>query len=507
MTDFLVDSGKSEADSCPQTNMQALFAWLDAPPLLDASDELAPLVDHLEFLRTSQESPQQRTSALDRLYTRSISVFKSLLPSLTGVDLPVPIPRKTRQLAHSLQELLQTLAVDLLATFGTDDIQQNCELSQRQKLTLWRCLNALSQHLLISNLAASPASNGIWRQLHQIYETVRRQGLEGNVPEEAPSSLQNVYFSAILLGCAQPASFTSSEIKFIVACIEKFVDLVDSTGDAEKKTSATFWIDPSRDAAALACSRKSAPPDTLVHYFSCNRLASQLKQQLALLEDGVSPPQIDLPDFAATPAGHGVLRRLIAYWGEPGKRRFPRRRQNYRAALCSGLHSVWHLFQDGDAATIETSSWMITNESPNGYALMHVSGKMGGISVGDIAAIRTESGGRWQICMVRWALSENQEHLELGLQILATRAEPAHLARPSDTGAPGQLPVLILPEIKALQATEMLVVPTGTLESQPVKLVLVVEKENIEVREVKSTRLGEQNSHIEVFSIEPDTLP
>ncbi len=109
--------------------------------------------------------------------------------------------------------------------------------------------------------------------------------------------------------------------------------------------------------------------------------------------------------------------------------------------------------------------------------------------------------------MVRWALSENQEHLELGLQILATRAVPAHLARPSETGTTVRLPVLILPEIRALHSTEMLVIPTGTLENQPLKLVLVLEKENLEVREVKSTHLDEQNSHIEIFSIEPDTLP
>lgn len=30
-----------------------------------------------------------------------------------------------------------------------------------------------------------------------------------------------------------------------------------------------------------------------------------------------------------------------------------------------------------------------------------------------------------KVCIIRWALSENQEHLELGLQILATDAVPA----------------------------------------------------------------------------------
>ncbi|MFZ4535265.1 hypothetical protein [Propionivibrio sp.] len=388
------------------------------------------------------------------------------------------------------------------------DDHLNREPLQAQDLALWRDLYALSQHLLISNLAASPAGVGIWQQLHQAYDTARRLGLASNTPENAASTLQNIYFSAVLLGCAQPASLTSCEVNFVAAYLGNFADWIDSTNSIPAKTPATFWIDPACDAAAFACSRKTAPPDTPVLYFSCDRLATLLKTQLASLEAGGAPQQINLPDFAGTPAGHGVLRRLITSWGEPSKRRFPRRRQNYRAVLCSGLDSLWRLFQDGDAAeTIETSSWMITNESPDGYTAMHVSGKTGGMSVGDVTAIRTETGDNWQICIIRWALSENQEHLELGLQILATCAVPALLALPAETGGFGRLPVLILPKIQALRSTEMLVVPSGALVKQANKLVLVVEKENIEVREVRSTRLDEQNSQIAVFSIEPDTLP
>jgi hypothetical protein len=174
--------------------------------------------------------------------------------------------------------------------------------------------------------------------------------------------------------------------------------------------------------------------------------------------------------------------------------------------LCAGLGNLWTLFQDGDAALVETSSWMVTNESPDGYAVMHVSGKTGTMSVGDVTAIRTESGEDWQICIVRWALSENQEHLEFGLQILATHAVPAFLAVPANADADDsrRLSVLILPEIPALRATEMLVVPSGALNNQRKNFVLVVEKDNLEVREMRSTHLDERNSQIEVFSIEPD---
>lgn len=477
----------------PQVDLSPVFSWLDAPPPANAADALSPLLKQLVCLRSGQCAPAQHALALERLYARSTSVVATLTPSLT--DASLPLQRKTRQLVRSMQDVLLTLADELFATLNSDTVQ----LAQRD-ITLWRCLEALAQHLLISDLAASPAGNGIWRQLHQTYEMALRLQIADHQPEGASCRLQDVYYSAVLLGCAQPASFTSTEVDFVATYLKNFAERVDLAPTASPK----FWIDPRRDAPPIASARKPLPPDTPARQFSCDRITTGLKQQLSALEAGSTPAQLKLPEFAATPAGRGVLRRLISYWGAPGKRRFPRRRQSYRAALCAGLDNLWHLFQEGEAAAIETSSWMITNESPDGYAAMHVSGRTGSLSVGDLIAIRTESGDNWQICIVRWALSENQEHLELGLQILATRAVPALLALPATTEGRKRLSVLILPKIKTLRPTEMLVVPTGTLNDHSRNLILVIEKENIEIREVRSTQLDEQNSHIEVFSIEPD---
>ena len=505
MTNSMMDSDRIESTAFSQTGLHAISSWLDAPPPLNTPDDLLPLLSHLATLRASQVTPEQRALVLERLYTRSISVLKTLLPALSSVALPIPITRKTRQLIRSLQNLLRTLAEDLLAAHNSDDGEQIHGQRQAPDLTLWRGLYALAQHLLISNLAASPAAIGIWQQLHQTYNTARRLDLVSHMPEGVSGTIQNIYFSSIVLACAQPASFTSREVDFVAAYLGRFADRIDPIPITASKTPAAFWIDPARDAGGSACSRKSAPPETSILYFSCARLAALLREQLAALEAGEPPRQINLPDFAGTPAGRGVLRRLITYWGEPGKRRFPRRRQNYRSVLCVGLDSLWRLFQEGDETSIETSSWMITNESPDGYAVMHVSGKTGGMSVGDVTAIRTESGDNWQICIVRWALSENHEHIELGLQILATRAVPAFLALPAVANG-ARLSVLILPKIQSLRATEMLVVPSGALDNKPSKLILIVEKENIEIREMKSIRLDEQNSQIEVFSIKPDSL-
>lgn len=166
--------------------------------------------------------------------------------------------------------------------------------------------------------------------------------------------------------------------------------------------------------------------------------------------------------------------------------------------LCVGLDSLWRLFQEGDEAGIETSSWMITNESPDGYAVMHVSGKTGWMSVGDVTAMRTESGENWKSASFAGPCQKIRSILSsvcrLWRRCCASLPGTAHRSqqRCSPVGShPARNP--------GSACDETLVVPSGALENNPGKLILVVEKENIEIREMKSIHLDEQNSQIEVF--------
>ena len=504
MTDSIQDPECIQPAASLRDDLGAMAAWLDTPVPSEAADDLVPLLAHLATLRTSQTTPQLRALTLERLYGRSLSVLDALRPSLT--DASLPLPRHVRLLVRHLQELLRSLAEDLLATPNMVDGHLIRGLREQQARLLQNCLYALSQHLLISDLVASPAGSGVWPLLHKTYAMARRLKVTRITPEGSSCTLQNLYHSALLLGCAQPASFTSREVEFVADFLDRFSDQIEWFHEAPEKLSATFWIDPAHDVAAFACARKSAPTDRPVDYFSCDKLTELLKSQLVALGAGCSASDLNLPTFAETTAGRGVLRRLVAYWGDPDKRRFPRRRQNYRALLCAGLDGLWRLFHNGEDADIETSSWMITNESPDGYAVMHVSGKPGRMSVGDVTAMRTESGTDWKICIIRWALSENQVHFELGLQILATNAVAAFLVQANDSNTPSRLPVLVLPEVPAIRSSEMMIVRSGALASHDQNHVLVFEKQNIAVREVRSTGVDEQNSQIEVFSITPDML-
>lgn len=471
------------------------------------SEQLTQASERLRALSNGQFAPTQRAALLDQAYSECITLVESHLPTL--IELPLPLPRKTRQRIRALQDLLTDLQEILSATLEMHALAMSPgsplppSMAPIETSTLlWRALHALSRHLFISCLTAAPPGLGVWKRLHQTYQRACLTDRSQSRPAGTKNSLQDEYYAAVLLGCAQPSSFTSLEVAFLATYLERFANQVDLTDTIDHDDPASFWIDSTRDAPATPSARKLPPSGITVLHFSCGQLAALLERQLSALESGASPRSLNLPLFAATPAGRGMIGRLINFWGNPGKRRFPRRRQNYRGELCFGFDNLCRLYTPG-AETASTSVWMIINESPDGYAAMHASGPVDTITVGDVVALRTETGTNWQLCVIRWALSENQEHLEIGLQVLAVRAYVGSIARHDVSGPQSPQPVLVLPAAPVLRTQDALLLPSGTLPGEASNYVLIIEKDNISVREIKTEQRDEQTSLIEIYGISP----
>ena len=151
---------------------------------------------------------------------------------------------------------------------------------------------------------------------------------------------------------------------------------------------------------------------------------------------------------------------------------------------------------------------MVTNESPDGYALMHMSGQTDDVRIGDIIALQavdeqTGMSQAWHICIIRWAISENPEHIELGLQILAPSATAVELAPPFDL-AMSKVHALMLPATPPLRPMQSLIVPPGLLRENTRHIIVLMEEENLSIRELQADELCEQTSSVEIFTVSPD---
>lgn len=489
-----------------EARIRNILEWLAAAHDRSGSDDAEQLYRQLHKLRGTPVPISHRIKLLDLLHGHVERVVKAELPRFQKISLPVA--RKMRQRVKQVVDLLEPMTQDYFNSLAELFDPEGGNSLHSPHNSLLRAMQGIVWQIKINHLVAAPIGISLWQQLHAAFRTARRFNLETLPGPRGGGSIQRTYTDILLAAIAQPASFSASELGFINDYIEGSPLCVELSETPPAGAEAIFWLDLDRDFPAHALIRRLPAAESLPLYFACDAIAAEAQRQLSELERGTRAADLNLPAFAETRAGHGVLRRLIKLWGKPAKRRFPRRRQSYRANLCLGLDNLWQLMRHTNSP-VPLSEWMVTNESPDGYALMHVSGDTDDLRIGDVVALQAideqDDDGKapQRICIVRWAISENPEHVELGLQLIASHAIAAEIAQPHELDA-DRVAVLILPETPPLRPSESLLLAPGKIQNTSAPLILLVEKDNLLIREICTENLDEQTSSIEVFSVAPD---
>ena len=78
--------------------------------------------------------------------------------------------------------------------------------------------------------------------------------------------------------------------------------------------------------------------------------------------------------------------------------------------------------------------------------------------------MKSREQGTLYVCLVRWILSNNPEHFELGLQQIAPVVVPA-VYKPNEQAASRAEPVLFFPEMPAQKRAPAVVAPPNRLQS------------------------------------------
>lgn len=467
-----------------------------AGSVVDTSEaEIRSLQQELNSL--GNQSHQQQLATIQALYVRCLLIVDSSIPSLVRTS-ATTAPQSTA----ALLLFLKSLAGSFLRLFG-DSLNGDGKAAEDREKVLHGALDTTARRILIGLLASRRVDKGLWRQFHQIYQLASTNELPQSGPERPGHAFHDVYYSTVLLGCTLPACFSAEDVAFLNTYFRHHGGIIEAHDRETADHTNDFWIAPESDVPALSCSRRRPPPGTAALHFSGNGLARLIRRHLAQLEGGTPPGELELSDFASTPAGKSALRCTAELLDTPRKRRFPRRRQNYRGEMCFGMEPVFRIGAE-PSMRIPSSRWMIINESPDGYAAMHISGKAIPASAGDIAALRTEDSENWQPCLIRWVQSANPEHLELGLQILATRFIPARVTVIPAPGAPApQQAALYFPPAPPVQEYEALLLPANTRLDTSDTMILIIEQGNVSVREVRLGLREEQTARIEIFRIAP----
>ncbi|MDR2188200.1 MAG: hypothetical protein LBE62_09130 [Azonexus sp.] len=493
------NTAESAPLSAASTDIQSILEWLATEHGHRSSHDADQLYGQLFKLRNAPLPLPQRIKLLDLLHSHVEGVVRAELQSFENTSLPAG--RRLRQRIRRITRLLGALSQDYFAALA-----KLLESGGGNALAapLLHAMQALIWQIRISHLLAAPTGVGLWRQLHSAFRTARRLGLETLAGPRGGPSILRVYSNILLAAIALPASFSAAELLFISDYIEGSPLSLDLSAIPPASADSVFWIDPERDSPAQAMVRRIPTRHSQPLYFSAAAIAAETHRQLDELAGNASAASLRLPALAETRSGQSILRRLGERWGKPAKRRFVRRRQFARVNLCPGLDNLWRLMRHSEPPP-ELSEWMVLNESPEGYALMHVKGGTDGLHIGDVVAVQTigeaeDEPKPWCVCLIRWAISDNPEHIELGLQLIASRAIAAEISQPDKLDA-HRVTALILPETLPLRPFESLLVASGQIENGNTPLVLLVEQDNLLIREIHAGEPAEQTCNIDLFNV------
>lgn len=486
----------------PPVQLQQALDWLAEPNRDDPLLDLVPLRNHIAAIGALGLPVLHRLKIDELLEQRAEQIDQTLIPMLLDVKLPLPVHLGT--VAQGLISLRAELGETWLKVAGDADPEELARIHRSRSQICLQGIFNLSRQFVASLLISTPAPMNFWRNVQALYHRAH-ESIDPTATLPAEMNAIDVRFKAMLaLVAAQPEGLAPREIAFLADYLETHaaatrIDIIrpEAAGD-------WFWLDADLDQPPVALARLEPGMGTCL-FFRFGELAELATRHLDQLNDGVPPRSLGLPQQAAGADYRNALERARQCWASPRRRSFNRRPQNLRVEVCTQLSTLWTALEpeakQEPASTdceLTYSDWTMRNESPSGYAIVHVVGEVAGIVPGCAVGLRTGTGAAWQICLVRWARSENARHVELGLEVLAPSATPVRIQALGGRTPEPPIPALLLPALPGLNRGESILTVRGNYNVRPFTL-LREHDARLQVAECMPHRSLIETSSVEVF--------
>ena len=481
-------------------SLQSAQTWLEAPSAADPVDDLPALRRLLAALNLGGVNGAALLKLLELLGPRANTLSSALKPIL--LDATLPLAPWLRNIAETLVDMHGTLAEcyqrsarETEPALAKTDVPLLCAYA----------LHNLVRQFEISLLVAAPVPAGMWSRVQSLYYLTRLAFSPDQTLPGTTALVDKLMKEMLALAAAQPEGLTPREIGFLVRYLARYAAAVEISPQLPAVADDWFWLKEAHDQAPMALLRRAAPAAGRLLFFSCAQLGQNTLEVIAQLAAGAPSEGLQLPPEARLPAYIEVLRRAQARWGAPAKRQFTRRYKNHRVDVCSNPGILWQMLHGSGASPGSDeviSNWMVFNESPEGMAMMHVAGPITGLVTGSAVGLRADAGQPWSICIVRWARSDNSEHVEIGLELVAPSAEAVHIA--TQGAPPGESPAaaLLLPPLPRLKRGETLLTTPGHFSQG--RFCLIHDHPRLRISECEPGELAAQTSSIEIFEFRRD---
>lgn len=506
-----------------ETHPKRLKEWLISLPTTSVVDAGRQMHDALASLNRIELSPDSRTELLTE--------YETMLDLLAGGfeaaynSAGIPLKDRAHQAAVLHMNLWREMCMGwklVLVTklekrglFGGGG-KVDPHAVQRVLYCYWRMFSICSR--LYQGLPS-----GSWGEIHQMFRLGAENQFLDEPTEPKNRSIATTYKRILLLSLADPIRFAPREQDKVVELVENYAHLAHFQ-PVSRLTSAAgyFLVELDGDIPPRFIGNRSIDgPGALAVLLDTSELSRYLHKTEAAIES--KAPQAS--DRTKVLARLQILRRVIRQWSIAPQRTYQRIASHSLVDIAFGMRSVVAELNNGALpdsrsetpsvevsgddsdlvqvqAQIETrlSKWQVINESPGGFAVRSVSVFDEQVRAGDVVALRSFPESGWMVASVRWLQANEDNSIEMGLQVMSSRAVPAMVRPTIGIGPISYLPAVMLPGIEALKQPARIAACKGTYTPLRELSVLTPEGE----RKVRAAKLVEQQMSYDLFDYQID---
>ncbi len=502
-------------------NPRDLKRWISTLPKANLGEMARQLYQGLTELNLLLTPTENRLQLLELLRPEVYFVCKHLERHFLNQSIVLDErPRKVANLCQALQNHLATgykLIIHQVAPHYSRD--------QATVFTtaLQRALHCLNGPLVRASQLYCPVQDGLWLELHQIYQIARQQQLhtvqviEPQALHVRSLSVEQTYVIALMMGNARCNQMRQLNIGRLAEALEAWSSLV-RLQDAHEDGSL-FALDPGVDKPPRY--RNLYGEEILPRLLGINplNLASAIHQYLELPAEQRAQARLTVPPGVSA----DLLQHLAVAWGDVAERTFQRIPGQGSLKLCLGM-SALHYYLGGrksfseqlqlpaviqaadfslklvndhddpwsqafDTQRGNTSSTLlpfeeiqypqaesdadgnnaqqdfpvyelnIVNHSPGGYCLAWHKEVPSQLQAGEVIGLQDESGLGWSVAIVRWIRQVRSGGTQMGIELIAPFAQPCGMQLIGEELNSQYLRSLMLPEVRPLDKPPMVLAP------------------------------------------------
>ncbi len=495
-----------------------LGRWIAALPKANIGETSRQLYQALIELNQVVLPGEVRLQMLELLCPEVDFVCRSLEKYF--LNQPIVLGERARKVANLCQALQGNLAI------GYKQVVRDEYYRPRPgtilAMALQRACTALYQQLVRACLLYCPVPEGLWFELHQLYQIAQRRGLtQHGVPvatgDRHQTDVQRSYAAALLFGCARTNQLRQNAIARLAGILPHWSHLLRL--QPAKAATSIFLVAPHQDGPPRY---RSLLPDNVggeLLGLDPHPLVDAISHYLLLPDDQTSQARLPIP----ADANHDLLHHLVAAWGDISERTFERNSASGELTLCIGMSALHYQLSGrvGFAQTLKEEkaapatfakptsndiwanafdaqpmdrdelyledipysppkkteeapgtadgapaedypSYQVTivNQSPGGYCLAWQGEVPAQLQAGEIIGIEDADRASWAVALVRWVRQVRGGGTQMGVELIGPVAQPCglKLLRSSDQSSQ-YLRGLLLPAVPVISKPACVITP------------------------------------------------